>query len=89
MFGDVTVHPMSQETLSITGHGVCRHGDNRCVRPGCAFSLTNRSGGFQPIHYGHLNVHKNQVEAFPFDRFQSLDAITHHDHEMSFPLQQP
>jgi hypothetical protein len=38
--------------------------DNENVFPRTSFSGTNSGSGFEPIHFGHLYVHEDQVEAF-------------------------
>ena len=45
--------------------------DDRQASPAAPFGLTNRAGGVDPVHAGHLHIHQDQIEATVLQRFQS------------------
>ena len=49
-------------------HGVSSHGDDRHVAAPQCFVVAYGGGGFQTVHFGHLNVHEDHVEGFGLPR---------------------
>jgi hypothetical protein len=51
------------------------HRDDRKARARRAFPVPQDCGGLEPVHYGHLNIHKHEIERFTIqchDRFLTV-----------------
>lgn len=57
--GQVVIHADGQATFSIALHGVGRDGDDGKVAAGLGVPASDRDGGFEAVHNGHLDVHKH------------------------------
>src|SRR5579875_19961 len=68
--GDVTVHSSGEAAFFVAAHGVGGHGDDGNVLASEALVAANGSGGFEAIHFGHLNVHQDRVERLVFESVQ-------------------
>ncbi len=49
--------------------------------------LSNGRGGFEAIHFRHLDVHQNSVERAPFEELERPFAIFRHYHAVSLFFQ--
>ena len=61
-FAQVVVHTGSQTTLAIACYHIGSQRDDRHMGL-AAFKLTDRAGGITPVHFGHGNIHEDQVVA--------------------------
>jgi len=68
---------------------VRRHGDNRHVLRRAVLPAADRCSGFETIRLRHLDIHEDQIEGRPGERFHCLAAIRSHLDMVPVPLQQP
>src|SRR5215831_16186196 len=59
---EIVVHPRCQATLSCTVSCVCRQSDDGGSTLRVGFTTTNFDRCLVPIHIGHHDIHKNQLE---------------------------
>ncbi len=68
---------------------MCSQSDNRYVAAVVLFSFADCRRGLKSIHFGHLQVHQDQVEGLICKSFQCIAAIDHHRDAVSPFLKQP
>jgi len=70
------VHSGDQAPVAVRLEDVCRDGDD----PGLSgqVELSDRGGGFEPVHLRHLHIHKNEVVVPIGDHFNGLPAGIRH-----------
>ena len=81
--------PAGQAPLLIAFHGVARHRYNRRVNSSCAFHFADRGGRFVPVHFGHLDVHQDEIEALLRSERYGFTAIWSYHNDVSLPFQDP
>ena len=72
---NIGVHAGGQPLLPIPIHRVRGHGDYWNPRVGGSFTRANPFRSFEPIHAGHLNIHKDHIEGFTLERPDSRSSI--------------
>src|SRR5450631_985380 len=70
-FAEITIHAGRHAALPITLHGVGCHGDYRLVESSCYFFRPDHCGCLKAVNFWHLQIHKDQIVAFLFEREQS------------------
>ncbi len=58
-FAEKVIHPGREAVVAVFTCSIGRHGDDNGL---FAISAPDATGGFEAIHFGHLNIHKNEVE---------------------------
>jgi len=58
--GDISVHSRGQTTFAVFFQGMCSTGDDGRSPAGGFFSLADFRGGFEPVHFRHLDVHQHE-----------------------------
>ncbi len=69
----MVIHSRGQNFLSVAGHSIRRHRQNRQLRK--IFLFTNSAGGCIAVHNRHLAIHQYAVKIFPGQNIQCLLAI--------------
>ena len=81
-FRKIPIHPRLEAALSVSLHGMGGQGDDRNVKPRVLFTFPQLAGGFEPVHFGHLHVHQDQIvkplfeECFPAPRVRWQQSLT-------------
>ena len=58
------------------------------VNSGPFFFLSDRHGGFQPVQFGHLNIHEDHIEGFPLDLRYCFVSVARQDDSMAALFEQ-
>ena len=80
-FGDIVVHAGRDAFLAVALHCVCRHSndDNRRLvvweLRALLLALPNKARHLQPAHFGHHDVHEDQIVWLPIERGERFHAI--------------
>jgi hypothetical protein len=82
------VHNGGKAQIVIGFHCVRRQGDYRLVSSGSFLRLANLRGGFHSLHFRHLYVHQDQVEAVFCRSIKRLVAVRRHSYAMASLLPQ-
>jgi len=65
--------------LTVAGHGIGSHGDDRSVLAG-RLDGSNGARGLESIHNGHLAVHENEIETPAAEGVKGLFSISGDGH---------
>ena len=74
-FAEIVVHTCGQAILAVFAGGVGRYRDDDGL---CCFVCADKSGGFQAVHLGHLDIHEHEVIVVLFQLFEDFFAIGGH-----------
>src|ERR1035438_5088770 len=85
--GYVTIHACRKTSFLIALHGVRRHGEDSKMAAGSFLLPPDLPGGLETAHFGHLNVHQEQVECLVCQSHESLLAVVGDDHCVAVLLQ--
>ena len=55
---------------------------------GFALEFAEHSGGFEAVHFGHLDVHENQIEGPPAEQIDGFPAVSGHEDRVASPLEE-
>src|SRR6056297_3348705 len=75
-FGNVSIHATGQALFAVAVHGMGGEGDNRS--PAISrlfFRRAQLAGSLITIHFGHLDVHQDQIKILGSDRFEGFYAV--------------
>ena len=89
-FGNIAIEAHRQTTLFIALHGMGGHHDGGLVAaPLRARLFPNQAQGGLTVHFGHLQVNKEQIPGLLAPARQRFPAVIHHFAPVAEPLQQP
>ena len=66
-FADVSVHTRVKAALAVAFHGVAGHGNDRNMVAGVLFLFAYGGSRLEAVHFRHLDVHEDDVEAVVFE----------------------
>lgn len=72
-FREIIVHPFGETFFAVLSGGIGGHGDDDGP-VAVAFSADD-PGGFEAVHFGHLDVHEDEVVWGFVEFFEGLDAV--------------
>ena len=72
---DVTIHPGFEALFAIALHGVGSQSDDGDAAGRAVFALAEDTGGGEAVHFGHLDIHENEVKGAILDGVESEFAI--------------
>ena len=71
-FAKEIVHALGDAIVPVLSGGIGGHGDDYRLMTSASPDL---AGGLQAVHFGHLDVHKDEVEGFFLELFQYFFSI--------------
>src|SRR5689334_22422515 len=85
----ISIHPCGQTPLPVPFYRVRRQRNDRQVRARTDFFLANSCGRLKPVHFRHLYVHEDKVEASLLQCFQCLTSVARHNHAVPSLFEHP
>ena len=70
----IGVHAAVQAALPVAFHSMRRHSNDRNVGPALFFLLADFRRGSEPVHFRHLDIHKDHVESLTLQQRNRLHA---------------
>ena len=85
--GNIAVHAGRQTSVAVALHDSRRECNDWKMSAGGPFLLANSAGGGESIHFGHLDVHENDVEVLQLKGFDGFATVFDTDDRMPALLQ--
>src|SRR5689334_8248635 len=68
-FCDIVIHAYGNSLFAIATHRVCGHGNDWNAARSSLLHSANALRGLKASHFGHLNVHENEIEVLARQHF--------------------